>query len=516
MLSLRSSLSPICSNTTIITYFYKYENRKFQHYRTPEGIDYTHPAFVNADKSSRIYSLWDQSIPYDEAASVGRLPEELLYGTEYTREDINLALQSENPWDIVPSRDTEGHGTFLAGVACGNENESLDFAGVAPLAGLVVVKCKQAKKNLRDFYRIGGDAPCFAESDIMLGIRYLARVAYRTRMPMVVCLGMGTNMGSHYRGGALGNIMQSFGDIRGFVMVTAGGNEGNASHHYRSETIAAREEVEVELRVDSQEEGFTTELWCGAPGLCSVALISPSGEYSGKTYARLGERQQINFLLENTAVNIEYLLVSFESGDECIRIRFQNPQEGIWRIRVFNETDLSVDFNMWLPTRDFIREGTYFIRPDPNITLCEPSNNPQLICVTDYNSADRSVVVDASRGFNRKGEIRPDFAAPGVSIFGPLPRLGNVYPSTEEERLETARYGYRSGSSAATAVAAGAAVLLLEWGAVKGNDITLDSVGVQKYLVRGANRTGRVFPNREWGFGTLDLYGVFENLRPRP
>lgn len=468
---------------------------------------------MNADGTTRIYSIWDQSIPYvPDSGQEGGLPEELSYGTEYGREAINRALQSANPYDIVPSRDTEGHGTFMAGVACGNEDAAQEFSGIAPLAELVVVKCKAAKRNIRDYYGIDPDVPCFMENDIMLGIRYLARIAYRRRKPMVVCIGMGTSLGSHYRGGALGQIAQSYGDLRGFVVVAAGGNEGNESHHYHQEQLAARGETEVELRVDPAETGFTTELWCKAPGLCSVALISPGGEFSGRIYARVGERQMIRFLLEKTVVYIDYLLVSFESGDECIRLRFFGPEEGIWRFRVYNETDIPAQFDMWLPIREFINDGTYFLRPDPNTTLCDPSNNLQIITVSYYDGANRSVAAQASRGFNVRGEIAPDIAAPGINIYGPAPEPGNVAAGPDRP----ARYVSRSGSSAAAAVTAGAAILLVEWGIVKGNDINMDTVGVQKYLIRGANRDGRRFPNEEWGYGTLDLYGAFEAIRPKP
>ena len=110
---------------------------------------------------------------------------------------------------------------------------------------------------------------------------------------MVVCIGMGTSLGSHYRGGALGEVLQSYGNLRGFIVVAACGNEGNAAHHFNLKELGARQETDVELRVDSGEDGFTTELWCKVPGLCSVGLISPGGEYSGRTYARVGERQVI-------------------------------------------------------------------------------------------------------------------------------------------------------------------------------------------------------------------------------
>ena len=44
----------------------------------------------------------------------GTPPEGILYGAEYKQEDINRALSDENPYDIVPSRDEDGLGTFLA------------------------------------------------------------------------------------------------------------------------------------------------------------------------------------------------------------------------------------------------------------------------------------------------------------------------------------------------------------------------------------------------------------------
>ncbi len=473
---------------------------------------------MNADKTTRIYSIWDQSIPYiPESGQLGRFPEELSYGTEYTQNDINEALQAQDPFALLPSRDQEGHGTFMAGVACGNEDTAREFSGIAPLAELVVVKCKEAKNNIRRYYGISEDVPCYMENDIMLGIRYLARVAYRRRKPMVVCLGMGTNLGSHYRGGALGEVLQSYGDLRGFIVITAGGNEGNASHHYNSSMIPAREETELELRIDAKEKGFTTELWCKAPGLCSVALISPQGEYSGRTYARVGERQMIRFLLEQTVVYIDYLLVSLESGDECVRLRFLQPEEGIWRIRVFNETDIPTQFDMWLPISNFVQDGTYFLRPDPFITLCDPANNSQIVTSAYYDGSDRSVAAESGRGYNWRGEIVPDIAAPGTDIFGPLPQpVGSRRGIAAEDNENMPRYGRRTGSSAGAAVTAGTAVLLAEWGIVRGNDRNMDSSGVQKYLIRGANRNGRSFPNEEWGYGTLDLYGVFEVIRPRP
>ncbi len=479
------------------------------------GIDYTHPAFVNADGSSRIWRIWDQTIQESGTADgEDHTPDGFDFGREYTTEELNEAIASNDPWSLVPSRDENGHGTFLAGLACGNRDDSKGFTGVAPLATICMVKCKEAKQNLRDYYQVQGNEPCYAESDIMLGVRYLWNQALKRRMPLVICLGMGTNLGGHNRGGMLGEMLAYYGDYRGTFVVTGVGNEANMSHHFHSEMVPAGESTDVELRVGPGRGGFTMEIWSDAPDLYSVGLVSPSGEYSGKTTARLGERSTVRFLFEQTTVQIEYLLISYESGDECIRLRFSDPQEGIWRIRVFNENKMGSNFHIWLPIRNFITDETYFLQANPDTTICDPANNYNVISVAFYNSSNQGISIDSGRGYNRIGLVKPDIAAPGIEILGPLPGIGTEQLSPAE-REEQARYGYQSGSSVATALTAGTVALIVEWGLVRRNDISMDTLTVQKYLIQGANPAGSVIPNRTWGNGLLDLFGVFDVLRPK-
>ena len=435
-----------------------------------------------------------------------------MYGVEYTNEEINEAITSSNPWEIVPSRDLDGHGTFVAGVACGTYIEEKGFSGAAPLATICVVKCKEAKNTLKQYYQIDTDEPVYSETDIMTAVAYLGTKALELGMPFILCLSMGTSNGSHTNGGVLGNMLREIGDYRGVGIVTPCGNEANTSRHYRSEILAPGGETEVEIRVGSQN-GFTLDLWSDAPQLVSVGIMSPSGEYSGRTVPRIGSKETVDFILEPTVVYIEYNLLAYESGDEYIQMRFQAPSEGIWKIRVFNETNGSAFFDMWLPIRNFLPQTTNFLRADPDITLCDPSNNPGIISTAYYNSSNDSISIDSSRGFTRNGNIKPDFAAPGVGVYGPLPRRGNVYPSTEEERNLTAMYDYKSGSSIAAAITAGAAALIMEWGNVRGNAPGMDTVTIQKYLIRGADSNGVTEPNRLWGNGRLNVFDVFERLR---
>lgn len=103
------------------------------------GIDYQNRVFRNLDGTTRIVGIWDQTI------QTGRTPQGLYYGTEYTEEMINAALRSEDPLQIVPSVDTDGHGTFVASAAAGGAEVGKQFLGAAPEASIAMVKLKPAK-----------------------------------------------------------------------------------------------------------------------------------------------------------------------------------------------------------------------------------------------------------------------------------------------------------------------------------------------------------------------------------
>ena len=135
------------------------------------GIDYTNPVFRKLDGSTRIVGIWDQTI------QDGLVPDGFAYGSEYTEEMLNQALQSEDPKVIVPTEDTITHGTFVASLACGSGNAENRFLGAAPESTIAMVKLKPAKRYLRDFYAIAGEAVCYQENDIMMAVSYLDRLA---------------------------------------------------------------------------------------------------------------------------------------------------------------------------------------------------------------------------------------------------------------------------------------------------------------------------------------------------
>ena len=53
----------------------------------------------------------------------------------------------------------------------------------------------------------------------------------------------------------------------------------------------------------------------------------------------------------------------------------------------------------------------------------------------------------------------------------------------------------------------------MQWAVIRGNAIQVDSNDIKSYFIRGATRDAdNVYPNREFGFGTLNLQGIFDVL----
>lgn len=256
------------------------------------GIDFTHEAFRNADGTTRIHSIWDQTIREGG-------PSQFDYGRVFSEQEINEALKQEQPSSYLPTRDEIGHGTFLAGVAAGNEIPGKEFSGIAPLSQIIVVKCKEAKNSYREYYRIPSKVPCYQENDIMAGIMYILQVAYSLGRPVTICVGMGSNLGNHDGASPLCHLID-INNMAGASIVACAGNEGPAGHHYK----ITKKEEEIQIDVARASLGFVCELWWQTPGSVSFDVISPGGSSLGLTRAEDGLQRQKRFPIENTNLEI--------------------------------------------------------------------------------------------------------------------------------------------------------------------------------------------------------------------
>ena len=456
------------------------------------GIDYRHPAFLHANGQSRILAVWDQT------DRTGTPPAQFPYGSLYTKSDLDAALESSDPLSLVPVTDPDGHGTYVAGVAGGTPDASAGFLGVAPEADFAVVKLKPAKQNLKDFYLVSSNAPVFEEDDLLSAMHFLNETAAAEGKPLVLCLALGTNQGSHSGTLPVSLTLARYGNTPGVIPVCATGNEGNAAHHYYGSVSETYTPKNVEFLVSEGNRGFTLELWGQAPQLFSVGFRSPGGETIPRIPVSLNQEQRITFVLERTVIYVNYEVVQATTGSQLILIRMLDPTPGIWTLQVYRAFPSPPDFHIWLPITGFSTSDVTFLEPDPYTTLTTPSATVPVLSPSTYQAANNSFSPESGRGFTRLGEIKPDFAAPGVSVTGPGP---------------AGSYVSFSGSSASAAITSGAAALFLQWGIQRTPARYFTAQEVKNYLIRGADRTDTItYPSREWGYGRLQLYQSFTSL----
>ena len=476
------------------------------------GIRYCDPLFLTPDGRTRLLGIWDQTLPaaddsrfFPDIPSLSDFPDvSFSYGRPFTEEEINRALSSPDPLKLVPSADENGHGTFLAGTAAGSPREGSTFSGAAPLCRLGVVKLRPARDYLRRFYLLAEGAEAYQENDIMMGIKYLLLLAASRGLPLVILIGLGTSQGSHEGTSPLGKLLGQTAEFSGVIPVLAAGNEAARSRHFLGSVAKDAEYEDVEIRVAEGEPGFVLELWARDPELYTVGFLSPTGERIARIPLTFSQDNRIRFLLEQTEITVNYVNAESGSGSQLIFMRFSSPIAGIWRVRVYSSLFITGEYHMWLPPQTFISENTFFLRSDPDTTVTDPANAPLPITVGAYNYGDGSIYINSGRGFSRSGKIKPELAAPGVSVPGP-----GLSPDPCRAPL-----AYRTGSSAAAAITAGAVASLVSWGLKNGHPEMTVCAAVKSYLVRGAGRNPAFsYPSREWGYGTLDLYQTFLRMR---
>ena len=457
------------------------------------GIDYTLDIFRYEDGSSRIISIYDQSEKNYPP------PEGFILGAEYDRAVINAALASGSPYDIVPVRDDSGHGTFLASVAAGRSRDySDDFSGAAPDCEIIAVKLRKARDFYIERYAVSGDTENIYESNaVMLGAEYIINKARSLGRPVVICIGLGSNSGSHDGFGIFEEYLTEISRIRGVCICVSAGNECQARHHTQG-LISEGDTRSIDIKVGGSRGNIYMNMWNHASDKLSVSVRSPTGEVVGRVPARSNLTITEKMVLEPSEVSIEYYYPTEGSGDQLTVIRVLQATPGIWSVTVYGDMVISGIYDAWLPVSGFLPKETEFLSADPYGTITVPAAAQGVICCGAYDHLNNSLYFRSSWGPVRTGRTAPDLTAPGVNITG-------YYPAGR---------GTMSGTSAAAAVTAGAAALLMQWGIVLRNDPSMSTYQIKTYLIRGCGRNeNMIYPNDQWGYGTLDLLKSFYRLR---
>ncbi len=460
------------------------------------GIDYQHKAFLNQDGTSRIVAIWDQTI------QDGDPPEGFTYGTLYNNEQINLALKSDNPLSIVPSIDENGHGTAIASIIAGTEDTQNSFTGVVPASSLIVVKLKQAKKNIRAINFVPEGPVCYQDTDILFAARYLFDTARILRQPLALCIALGTSQAGHDGIGATSTYLSYINEIPQIGVAITAGNEGNNQRHYFGTLDARTYRREFELKVSSIDKKFGLEVWPYSPSRMTIEIITPNGESTQEVFPRLNECRKFTFVYDSTVVYVNNIITESSTGDQLILVRMENATEGIWKLRVRNIENAVSSFHAWLPAGDFISKDTIFLQSNPDTTILSPGNAMKTMTMTAYNQNDDSILIQSGRGYTRSTpHVVPDLAAPGYNLTCAVPN---------------GDYGNLTGTGAATAYATGIVAMVMEWAILREYYITITGTNIKNLLIRGADRDpGTTYPNNIWGYGKINIDGLFRALLSR-
>ncbi len=456
------------------------------------GIDYRHPAFLFNDGTSRILTMWDQT---DQS---GTIPGEFTFGSEYSREQINAALQSPDPLSVVPTTDVLGHGTAIASILAGSPNEQQGFSGVVPQADLVIIKLKEAKPVTKKVSFIPESAICYQESDLILGIRYAVTAAARFNRPVVICIALGSSQGGHDGRSAASAYLDHLALLPGNGISVAAGNEGNNRRHYYNATSAPPYYNDIELRVGSSDTIFAMEIWSYAPARLSIDISSPNRESTQPVYPGLNQCRKFSFIFNQTIIYVNNIIFEEETGEQLILLRFSNPLPGIWYLRVQSPENEPFSFHSWLPSGDLLSGDTFFLDSNPDTTITSPGNARHQLTVTAYNQLSDSILPESGRGYTRIGQIKPDIAAPGFELTCAVP--GGLY-------------GTATGTGAAAAHAAGIIAMVFEWAIVRGNYPRITGNDANRLMISGAVRNPEnTYPNNLWGYGQVEINRLFERF----
>lgn len=461
------------------------------------GIMYWNEDFRKSDGTTRIRYLWDQVL-----------------GQEYDETQINAALATgsrQQALELVPSIDTTGHGTAVAGIAAGNGGAGgLANAGVARESDLLVVRLGTPRTE--SFPRT---------TELMRALTYTVNKSIELQMPVAINLSFGNTYGVHNGTSLLERFLDNISEIGRNVICVGSGNEGASGGHVGgSVAVTGRGEstltnivdridnavtdnvTRIELIIGNYETGINVQLWKEYTDRYLVTMVSPSGEAFTVDTDRPGKQiyqlDQTRILLYNgdpapylTSQEIYFDLLP-EEGNRYVGA-------GVWTFLLQPVRTITGNYTFYLPSGTVRSASTRFVRTTPDVTLTIPSTASKVVTVGAYDPVYDAYADFSGRGYLYQEQVnsrtsdsfvKPDLVAPGINILAP-DREGGYTPVT--------------GTSFATPFVTGAAALLMQWGIVDGNDPYLYGEKVKAYLRRGAKpiRGENSYPNARVGYGAL-------------
>jgi hypothetical protein len=460
------------------------------------GIDYLDESFMNENGMTRIISIWDQSLRH------GPSPETFVFGTEFSREDIDRAIigniLGKNPYEIVSHRDDTGFGTKVAKIIGGRRKDPLGkIVNIAPKCEFIVVKIKKGNKsNLRLWGLEDYPGDVYDSNTVSAGFRYLYLMGKKLNKPVVIYNPFVTNVGGHDGGTLLERYLDFFTNERGYSIVTSTGNQGGSPIHFSGNLIETQNEMKIPINVDEDQKNLFFSLYFYSGDSISFGITSPTGESLNEISINPIEGEVLDLKLGESLINLQYLIEGAQYPSQRIDFVIRNVVGGTWTVNINKVFILNGNIDLWLQQKEFSKGNTGLLESTEDVTLMTPSAARNLIVASSYNQIEGKILEESGRGFTRDGRIVPTVAVSAKNII---------------------TNGFRvSGSAISASILTGIVALIYQWGVVNGNDVNMYSTKIKSYLITSATKDGENYPNKETGWGVLNIRKLFEELNVIP
>ena len=476
------------------------------------GFQYTHPAFFNADGSeSRIERVWEQE------TSMGTRPEKFNYGKEY-KSYAELAKQKYDS-----QVDNVGHGTHVAGIAAGSNNQySCGFSGVAPESRIVLVS-----------YRMQQVSTSLANA-----VEYIFNYADEVGRPAVVNMSLGQQTGPHDGTSTLDMVLDEL-QGEGKIICGAVGNDAKRKIHIMKEFSDSDTLVKsfADFYYKSPRQ-VTIDMW----GEFNKNFALKALVYDAKNDTML--YQSDYFSTEEEVGKSFFGLVKSEDGKtNIVNVKFTitteiNPLNQkphimfIPNVLALPGDSVYVGFELkakdggivhaWADgsTGGLTNEGLEgWLDGDNQYTVNEiGGTGKRIISVGAYTTREHDKFKQtlgerctfSNIGPTVDGRLKPQILAPGSAIISSVSNSSRVMGTSmfiEEQSIkfnnETHYYGYMDGTSMSTPYVAGIIATWLEYS----GSMTPDEVAeILATTARSDEFTGSDLPNNEMGYGKVDAY----------
>jgi len=498
------------------------------------GIDIFHKNFLNSDGSSRILSIWDQTL------NPTKPPAGFSIGVEFTPDDIKAALKSPN--QTFAHQDNVGHGTHVAGTAAGNGSQSGNchgantFWGVAPNADLIIVKCQPDNPGPQDDFPKSPNQ----NTDLIAGIKYVfqqAAAAKPKAKAAVINISSGSNLGSHDGQGPEDlSVDKLLTGVAGQVVVVCAGNEGGlgkstdidrgiyGSGFHTNKNVAANASVQIPIMVPpSISTPLDFDVWYGSPAArLQFSLTPPEPPTPAMTPIQPAATGTFNVSLSGCAVSGSSQFGLANNKNE-IRCTIAPPSggtlpSGAWIVNLQETSGTATSLDLWIEDYGTPQHPVLSF-PDrvQATTINTPGSAKNVITVGACESEDNNLPEFSSRGPTLASDNRqkPDICAPGMESS---PQEGIVAPRSKERSVWYCCdccldfYIPMGGTSMASPHVAGVVALMLE------KNSTLTAEQVRTALTTSAHKTSEMgaLPNNDWGFGEVNARSVIDNISPGP